>query len=230
MKPALRPVPFVGGTGELMRKVADVQRTINMCPTPVESGNGKSGVFLESIPGLTAFSEMPPPPPPPPPTADFASADGPGDGEVGFTNSSSDATSYAWDFGDGSTSTATSPTHFYSAPGTYTVTLVATGPGGVDTVSISVVVPERFTLWRADSDWCLVSPCLTDYIYPTAEEARAASQAMYEAVWDTTSRGAYTLISPPATTSPMGAPLVYDMSVETGGILFGYVSRALIWP
>ena len=38
--------------------------------------------------------------------------------------------SFVWDFGDGATSTATSPSHTYTQPGTYTVTLVARQPGG----------------------------------------------------------------------------------------------------
>ena len=42
-----------------------------------------------------------------------------------FTNNSSNANSYQWDFGDGSTSTSTNPSHTYSSPGTYTVTLKA---------------------------------------------------------------------------------------------------------
>ncbi|MBC7946933.1 MAG: PKD domain-containing protein [Chitinophagaceae bacterium] len=38
--------------------------------------------------------------------------------------------SYSWDFGDGGTSTSQNPTHFYSTPGTYDVTLtVTTVPG-----------------------------------------------------------------------------------------------------
>lgn len=60
-------IPFVGGSYELKRKKADVQRTINMCPTPIESGTGKAKIFLQSIPGLRQFGETPPVPPPPPP-------------------------------------------------------------------------------------------------------------------------------------------------------------------
>ena len=38
--------------------------------------------------------------------------------------------SLLWDFGDGTSSTETNPSHTYSSPGIYTVTLVATLPGG----------------------------------------------------------------------------------------------------
>jgi hypothetical protein len=55
---------------------------------------------------------------------------------------------YAWDFGDGvGSSTADEPVYTYLAPGTFTVTLVATNAVGVDTVQHPVVVnplPHRF--------------------------------------------------------------------------------------
>ncbi len=45
-------------------------------------------------------------------------------GEVLFyDNSSGQPVSWHWDFGDGNTSTDQNPTHYYSSPGTYTVTL-----------------------------------------------------------------------------------------------------------
>ena len=54
--------------------------------------------------------------------------------DVIFTDSSSGTpTSWLWDFGDGNTSTAQNPpTHTYSNPGQYTVTLTATNAQGSD--------------------------------------------------------------------------------------------------
>ena len=49
---------------------------------------------------------------------------------VTFYNTSSNATSYSWAFGDGGTASAPNPVHNYTAPGTYTVELTATGPCG----------------------------------------------------------------------------------------------------
>lgn len=74
---------------------------------------------------------------------------------VTFTDASTGTVdSRLWDFGDGTTSTATSPVHTYSAPGTYTVTLTATGPLGSNTktrtayVSVGVLL-DQFTTTAA---------------------------------------------------------------------------------
>ncbi|MCB9501651.1 MAG: PKD domain-containing protein [Deferribacteres bacterium] len=45
---------------------------------------------------------------------------------VNFTNASQgDIVAYSWDFGDGSTSVEANPQHTYTAPGLYTITLIA---------------------------------------------------------------------------------------------------------
>jgi PKD repeat protein len=59
---------------------------------------------------------------------------------VVFTNSSINAGSYMWYFGDGGLSSQTNPNHFYTAEGTYTVTLVATNSCGSDSVQQNVQV------------------------------------------------------------------------------------------
>ena len=62
-----------------------------------------------------------------------------------FTNTTTgEVTGYAWDFGDGGTSAEVSPAHEFLAPGAYTVTLTATGPGGTASFQsiITTVVAE----------------------------------------------------------------------------------------
>lgn len=63
------------------------------------------------------------------PTALF-SAQPTGGLSFSFTNSSLRADSYQWNFGDGATSTSPQPTHTYSMPGFYTVTLTAVNACG----------------------------------------------------------------------------------------------------
>jgi len=56
--------------------------------------------------------------------------------KVAFTETSKGSpTSWKWDFGDGTSSTEKSPTHTYSAAGTYTVKLTATNAAGSSTKS-----------------------------------------------------------------------------------------------
>lgn len=53
---------------------------------------------------------------------------------VQFTDQSTgDYDSWLWEFGDGDTSDDANPRHTYSTPGTYTVSLTVSGPGGTDT-------------------------------------------------------------------------------------------------
>ncbi|MBW6466898.1 MAG: PKD domain-containing protein, partial [Brevefilum sp.] len=53
---------------------------------------------------------------------------------VTFNNlSTGDWSSISWNFGDGGTSTDENPTHIYATPGSYSVSLTISGPGGTDT-------------------------------------------------------------------------------------------------
>jgi len=81
----------------------------------------------------------------PPPAPEVAFTAQPSSGraplDVGFTNTTvGQVTSWAWSFGDGSASGLKSPTHRYLQPGTYYVSLTATGPGGAATVTASTPV------------------------------------------------------------------------------------------
>ncbi len=62
------------------------------------------------------------------------------DASVSFTNTSQFGSSYEWDFGDGITSSATNPTHTYTEPGSYEVTLSASNDCGVSAFSFEVEV------------------------------------------------------------------------------------------
>jgi hypothetical protein len=76
------------------------------------------------------------------PSAAFASTVNDATLTVAFNNSSSTATTYSWNFGDGQTSTDASPSHVYSAIGTYTVSLIANNNCGADTTTSDVTIIE----------------------------------------------------------------------------------------
>lgn len=76
---------------------------------------------------------------------------------VTFTNrSAGEARSWRWDFGDGGSSQEESPTHSYASPGSYAVTLEASGPGGSTTHEAFVVVRDQ-TLAAAPAPGSLAS-------------------------------------------------------------------------
>lgn len=73
-----------------------------------------------------------------PVVADFSGTptSGPPPLTVNFTDLSTGyITTWFWDFGDTGTSALQNPTHIYTSPGTYTVSLTASGPGSSDTVT-----------------------------------------------------------------------------------------------
>ena len=51
-------------------------------------------------------------------------------GSYSFGNNSQGANFFLWDFGDGTTSTEFEPSHLYTTPGTYTVTLLGQDTSG----------------------------------------------------------------------------------------------------
>lgn len=72
------------------------------------------------------------------------------DGLVNFINTSVNSHYYLWDFGDASaTSSSAFPSHYYAAPGTYSVLLLATGSSGcVDSILNVVNVTDDVTPLR----------------------------------------------------------------------------------
>ena len=77
---------------------------------------------------------------------------GPAPLTASFTDQSTGSiTSWKWDFGDGSTSTMQNPSHTYTDPGNYTVSLTVTGPEYSDTNTkadyIKVLSPVKAMPW-----------------------------------------------------------------------------------
>jgi PKD repeat protein len=109
-----------------------VTQPTGSAPTAASSATPTSG------PAPSAGTSTKTAPPPPKPVAAFSAT--PTSGrlplKVAFTDASTGSiTTWAWDFGDSSTSTLRQPSHTYTTPGTYTVKLTVTGPGGGNTAT-----------------------------------------------------------------------------------------------
>jgi PKD repeat protein len=66
-----------------------------------------------------------------------------------FINESVNAETYEWNFGDGKKSTVENPDHTYAGSGEFTVKLISTGKGGVDSIAqVITVLPNLSGMWR----------------------------------------------------------------------------------
>jgi len=74
--------------------------------------------------------------------------------EIKINNLSNDTTNSLWNFGDGDTSLLSSPIHIYTAPNSYSLSLIISNVCGVDTDSVIVVV--------SDSLAAPVASCVSD--------------------------------------------------------------------
>jgi hypothetical protein len=70
-------------------------------------------------------------------------------------NNCLNANQYAWDFGDNNTSNGFSPSHTYSVPGLYTVTLVASNANCSDTTTFEVIADNASLTELNGNNWLL---------------------------------------------------------------------------
>jgi parallel beta-helix repeat protein len=107
-----------------------------------------------------------------PPVADFTAdvTNGTATLSVSFTDQSTgDIDTWAWDFGDTGTSAEQDPTHDYTAPGWYDVSLTVTGPGGSHTrtkYAFIQVLGGASNIWYVDA--ACVSATHDGYDWATA--------------------------------------------------------------
>ncbi|MDX5444405.1 MAG: PKD domain-containing protein, partial [Hymenobacteraceae bacterium] len=131
-------------------------------------------------------------------------------GTVTFTDLTQNLpTSWQWDFGDGNTSTAQNPTHTYTTPGTYTVTLTACNAAGCSTatktsyITYNTNVPRAATCTPQTANYCC-SYGITGFSFSSMSNTSANGSAGYE---DFTCTKAVTVTE----------GLQYPVTVSTGG-------------
>ncbi|WP_282578105.1 RCC1 domain-containing protein [Geomonas paludis] len=89
-----------------------------------------------------------------PPVADFSATPVSGYSALSVTFrdlSTGLPSSWRWDFGDGFTSTEQNPTHIYTSPGTYTVSLTVSSVGGTSSTSKSNFISVSGPGWTLQS-------------------------------------------------------------------------------
>ena len=78
---------------------------------------------------------------------------------VNFTDNSTNATTWSWNFGDGATSVLQNPTHIYTVPGTYSVTLIASNVNGCSNTIIKtnyiVISPPNAAFTATPREGCV---------------------------------------------------------------------------
>lgn len=133
---------------------------------------------------------------------------------VQFTNTSTNAVSYSWFFGNGNTSVLTNPANVYSAPGTYTVKLIAYGINNtVDSVilynyiNVAANPVANFALTSANSS------CLDGNSFSFSNTSSNAVSYL----WDFGDGNTSTLVNPTHSYSMQGSFTVKLLATNSSG-------------
>lgn len=129
---------------------------------------------------------------------------------VQFTNTSVGATSYLWDFGNGNTSANANPSHNYSVPGVYTVTLNATANGCTKSYSVPNLITANIAV--ADFSQTPTAGCMPLTVTFTDMSVNAVSWS-----WSFGDGNTSTLQNPVHTYTTMPAGTVTLTIVDVNG-------------
>ena len=148
--------------------------TVTDTPIPTITESSDSDSFEEEIYSTEAID---------PPIADFWVNYNTGNEDLPcqFTDISTNSpTSWSWDFGDGGTSTLQNPSHLYTEPGVYTVSLTVTNSEGSDTetkTNYILVTPNSFP-YRINFQ-PMESECPDGWIYDYGQSYRQMGGKWY---------------------------------------------------
>ncbi|MEZ4417585.1 MAG: PKD domain-containing protein [Gemmatimonadota bacterium] len=162
------------------------------------------------------------------PTAAFTSSCT--DLDCTFTDGSTDVdgtvVAWSWTFGDGGTSTAQSPTHTYSAAGTYSVTLMVTDDDGATHAVVQSVTP---TAPNQAPTAAFASAC-TDLDCTFTDGSTDVDGAVVSWAWDFGDGGTSTAQNPAHTYAVAGTYSVSLMVTDDGGATHAVVQSVSPTP
>ena len=186
-------------------------------PAVVVSGPASNSIIPSASPTLTATdlstvtntptltANTATGPPIPPPVANFVANPvvGLAPLTVSFSDLSSGAiTAYSWDFGNGAgLSNVAGPIYTYPIPGTYTVTLTVSGPGGTSYASAVITVTAP-----VPSATALPSQTPSATQTPTATDTSTATATPTDTPTNTPTNTPTATLTPTATSTPSAAP------------------------
>ena len=122
---------FGDGTGSSLRNVKHVYAEVGSYTVSL-TVTGATGTSNKTVVDAVRTTELPP-------SADFVvdTSSGVRPLVVGFADRSTGTISaWSWDFGDGASSSASAPFHVFNVPGSFTVALTVSGPGGSNTLTV----------------------------------------------------------------------------------------------
>jgi gliding motility-associated-like protein len=130
------------------------------------------------------------------------------------------ATGWQWDFGDGQTSTQKDPSHTYTTPGSFNVTLTATGPGNCPNTLIKnglVVIQAPTVSIGGTLGACTAATPTFNTISPTANVASVDGVASYAWSAPGSNEGSFTAATPTFTYAAAGSYTLNVTVTTTGG-------------
>ncbi|MFN8395263.1 MAG: PKD domain-containing protein [Bacteroidia bacterium] len=132
-----------------------------------------------------------------------------------LTVSTRPITSWFWDFGDGNTDSVQNPVHFYTAPGTYTVTLgVVNTLGCTDTITlpanVSLFLPPTAAFVPSDTIGC-------DPFAVVFTDASTGPQPITGWNWDFGNGNTSTVQNPNQVFTPAGGYTITLIAIDSAG-------------
>ncbi len=156
--------------------------------------------------------------------------------------SQGDISSWLWEFGDGGQSTEQHPSHVYSDPGKYTVTLTVSSNGETESVAraeyISVTMPGAMIIDNGDSAFSTVGDwpfsALVPGYYGDSYQYALSGSGSGRAVWtfDMPAEGYYEVFawwSGPYSTRPSNAPYVISHADGSAVVRVSQNSNVSMW-